>query len=118
MRQPEWVRSLTKYFTENPKVFLLFQYFQQNATVIISIDDFKGERRSGGSLINDLECGIHIISDYNLSFGQIFTIKSYRAEVYVSIVATPFLHLYSTYYLVKVNKKSMHFVIIKHMLIH
>ena len=81
----------------------MFQYIQQNAPLVISIDGSKDEKRSGGSWIIALECGTRIISGYNPNLNQIRAINFYRSEVYASLAATLFLYLYSKYYVVKVN---------------
>ena len=66
--------------------------------LIISSNVSKSERRSGGSWIIALECGTHIVQGYTPNFGQISAINSYRVEVYASLAATLFLHLYPGYY--------------------
>ena len=94
---------LDKNFIENPTVSPLFQFIQLNTPLVISTDGSKSERKSGGSWIITLECSTYVISGYNPSFDHIYFINSYRAEVYTSLTATLFFHLYSKYYLVPVN---------------
>ena len=48
-RKLEWIQSLAKHFTENPKVSLMFQYIQQNAPLVISIDGSKKKNEAGGA---------------------------------------------------------------------
>ena len=106
-QQPEWIQALTKHFDENQAVFPLFQYIQNNTPLIISSDGSKGERRSEGSWIIALEYGTHIVQGHNPNFSQISAINSYRAEIYASLAATLFLHLYSVYYRLPV-KNNIH----------
>ena len=85
----EWIQLLTKHFEENQAVFSLFHYIQQNNPLIISTDGSKDKRRSG----------------VNPNFSHISAIISYRAEVFISLAVTLFLHLYSIYYQPPVNNK-------------
>ena len=83
----------------------LFYYIINNNNLIISTDGTTKTRKSGGSWTIALEDGTEIVSGHNPNFGQSEDINSYRTEIYVSLAALLFLHLYSQFYMVEITNK-------------
>ena len=82
----------------------LFYYIINNNNLIISTDGTTKTRKSA-VVGPSLEDGTKIVSGHNPNFGQSEDINSYRTEIYVSLAASLFLHLYSQFYMVEITNK-------------
>ena len=105
LQQPLWIQDLTKHHKQNMEVDPLFCYIISSNSLIISTDGTTQARKSGGVWIIAFEDGTKMVLGDNPNFGQSSDITSYRTEVYASLAASLFLHLFSQFYMVEFTKQ-------------
>ena len=81
----------------------LIHHLQTEVPLMIPYNGDKRDRRSGGGWIIVLKDGTHIVSGFNPNVGKIQAINSCSAEIYASLAAVLFLHLYSEYHRISIQ---------------
>ena len=81
------MQQLTRNTKHNLDIEPLVHHLQTEASLIISSDGTKGDRRGGGGWIITLKNETHIVSGFNPNFGQIKAMNLYKVEIYASLAA-------------------------------
>ena len=99
------MQQLTQNAKHNLNIEPLIYHLQTEVPLIISSNGAKGDRRNGGGWIGTLTDGTCIISVFNPNYGKIKAIKSYRVEIYTSLAAVLFIHLYSEHHSISIQNQ-------------
>lgn len=106
-QQPSCIRDLIPKYSYNFKKESLLYHLNLKITHLISTDESKVSRCSGGSWIAALHNGTHIVSEYNPYFRQIRQINSYRVNIYASLRESRFLYHYAKYFMIDIGNKFL-----------
>ena len=93
--KPLWEIQTINNFKENTNIEPLLYYMTKENDLLIASDGSWTVTNSGGGWVIETEVGTNIIRKYNLEFGQIQLIQSYRREVYDSLTSQLFIQMYA-----------------------